>query len=343
MVIVLPGCEALGYYRQAIAGECQILARQKPIATLIADPATPPKLKAKFKQVLKIRQFAEQELKEPAGENYVKYTDLHRPYVVWNVNVAPALSLDPKTWWFPVVGRASYRGYFNERSARRYAEKWEKRGWDVYVDGIETYSTLGWFRDPLLSTFIDEPESELAEIIFHELGHRRLFVPGDTDFNEAFATAVAEEGVRRWYEAAQNPKGYERYLTSRRRENDFVKLVLAGRDQLQSVYSDARLTDGEKLQRKEEIIRELRDNYARLKTRWGVTKSGYDYWFSEPINNAKLGTIAAYYDLVPGFQAVLRTQGGDMEKFYGAVSELAKMPLEKRHEALTRAADQSHR
>ena len=337
MALGLSGCEAVGYYRQAIAGEYQILAHQKPIESLIADPATPPKLKAKFQEVLKIRQFAAQELKEPADKSYVKYTDLHRSCVVWTVEVAPALSLEPKTWWFPVVGRASYRGYFSEASARLYAEKWEKRGWDVFVGGVQTYSTLGWFRDPLLNTFIYEPESELAEIIFHELGHRRLFVPGDTDFNEAFATTVASEGVRRWYVAAQKPKAYEDYLTERRRENDFVKLVLAARDQLQTVYSDAQLPDAEKLKRKEELIRELRDNYAKLKTRWGVTKSGYDYWFSEPVNNAKLDTIAAYYDLVPGFQAVLRAQGGDIEKFYQAIGALAKMPLEKRHEALAQA------
>ncbi|HUD47755.1 MAG TPA: aminopeptidase [Candidatus Baltobacteraceae bacterium] len=339
MAIVLSGCEAVGYYRQAIAGEYQILAHQKPIESLIANPATPAKLKAQFKEVLEIRRFAGQELKEPVDKSYVKYTDLHRSCVVWTVVVAPPLSLEPKTWWFPVVGRASYRGYFNESSAERYAEKWEKRGWDVDVGGVQTYSTLGWFHDPLLSTFIYEPESELAEIIFHELGHRRLFIPGDTDFNEAFATTVAEEGVRRWYLAAHKPEAYEDYLKERRRENDFVKLVLAACGQLQALYSDSTLPDAEKLRRKEEVIGEMRENYAKLKTQWGVTKSGYDYWFSEPINNAKLNTIATYYDLVPGFQAVLKAQGGDIEKFYQAVGALAKLPLAERHEALAHAAE----
>jgi predicted aminopeptidase len=338
LAVILSGCEEVGYYRQAIAGEYQILAHEKPIAKLIDDPATPPKLKSQFEKVLKLRQFAKQELKEPADKLYVKYTDVHRPYVVWNVNVASPLSFESKTWWFLVVGRASYRGYFNESAARRYAEQWKKRGWDVYVDGIQTYSTLGWFRDPLLNTFIYEREADLADIIFHELGHRRLFVAGDTDFNEAFATTVAAEGVRRWYKSGHDPKEYELYLTERRQENDFVKLVLASRDQLQAVYSNDALPDIEKLRRKAEIIGELRGNYAKLKTRWGVKKSGYDGWFSEPINNAKLNTIAAYYELEPGFQAVLRAQGGDMEKFYDAISKLAKMPLDKRHAALTEAA-----
>jgi predicted aminopeptidase len=339
MALILSGCQAVGYYRQAVAGEYQILAHQKPVDSLIADPATPPKLKAKLQEALKIREFAAQELKEPADGNYVKYTDLHRPCVVWTVVVAPALSLEPKIWWFPIVGRASYRGYFSEAAARRYAEKLEKRGWDVEVGGVQTYSTLGWFHDPLLNTFIDEPESGLAEIIFHELAHRRLFVPGDTDFNEAFATTVAEEGVRRWYLAAHKPKDYEDYLADRGHESDFVKLVLSTRDQLQSVYSDARLPDAEKLRRKADVIREMRDNYAILKARWGVAKSGYDNWFSEPINNAKLNTIAVYNDLVPGFQAVLRAQGGDIEKFYQAVGALAKMPVDKRRQALAKASE----
>jgi predicted aminopeptidase len=283
---------------------------------------------------MKIRAFAASEMKLPTDESYLKYVDLHRPYVVWNVNVAPPLSLDPKTWWFPVVGRASYRGYFKEADARQYAAQWENKGWDVYVDGIETYSTLGWFHDPLLNTFVFEPEAYLAEIIFHELGHRRLFVSGDTDFNEAYATTVAAEGVRRWFLSSSNTPAYEAYQKNVRHESDFVQLVIATQDELGKVYADPSLSDAAKRQRKSEIIQQLRDNYARTKTRWGVTKSGYDDWFAQPINNAKLNTVSSYFDLVPAFQALLRAQGGDMEKFYHAVAELGKMPLDRRHEAL---------
>jgi predicted aminopeptidase len=251
--------------------------------------------------------------------------------------VAPALALEPKTWWFPIAGRVSYRGYFSEDAAQRYAKKWEKQGWDVDVGGVTTYSTLGWFRDPLLNTFIYESESELADTIFHELAHRHLYVAGDSDFNEAFATTVASEGVRRWHLAAQNPKAYEDYLTSRRRENEFIKLVLATRDRLQPIYTDAKLSDAEKLKRKEAVIADMRADYEKMKSRWGETKSGYDNWFSEPINNAKLNYIATYYDLVPGFQSVLKQQGGDMQKFFQATAALAKLPLDKRHAALSQA------
>jgi len=334
MALALSGCQGIRFYSQAAAGQCEILARQTPIDGLIRDPGTDPKLKAQLELVLKLRQFAAKELKlRPAG-SYLKYADLHRPYVVWNVNVAPALSLAPKTWWFPIVGNASYRGYFSEAGARRYAAIWAGKGWDTYVSDVPTYSTLGWFDDPLLNTFIFESEADLADTIFHELTHRRFFVPGDTDFNEAFATMVADDGVRRWFQASGNTRAYERYAEEARRENDFVKLVMAARDALQQVYEDARMPEPDKLRRKAEIIAETRARYAKLKESWGGGKSGCDYWIAGPLNNAQLNTVAAYYDLVPAFQALLRAQGGDMEKFYAAVETLAKQPLQKRHEAL---------
>jgi len=333
MLAALCGCESVGYYGQAVRGEMEILTHQAPIAKLIADTNTPPRLRSKFDAVLKIRDFASQELKLPSDKAYLKYVDLHRPYVVWNVNVAPALSLRPKTWWFPVVGRASYRGYFSEAAANRYAARFATNEWDTYVDGIETYSTLGWFKDPLLNTFIYAPDYELAEIIFHELAHRRLFVPGDTDFNESFASAVANEGVRRWLQAQSQPEAFDHYRAGQKQDHQFVDIVMSARDRLQAVYTDPHLSETAKLARKEEIIAGLRADHARLKTEWGG-QSPYDEWFAEPLNNAKLNTVSAYYELVPAFESLLRAHGGDMEKFYLAVGELARLPIKERHRRL---------
>jgi predicted aminopeptidase len=334
MALAFSGCQSIKFYRQAAAGQYEILAHQKPIDELINSTTTDPQLKKKLELVEQLRQFAATELKLPPDGNYMNYVDLHRTYVVWSVVVAPPLSLEPKTWWFPIVGNASYRGYFSEEGASNYAAIWEKKGWDTFIGDVPTYSTLGWFHDPLLNTFIFEPDYELADTIFHELTHRRLFVAGDTDFNEAFATMVADEGVRRWFHASSKPGNYERYAQGVRREHDFVKLVLAARNDLKLVYENPRLTDAAKLKRKGEVISELRERYAELKKQWGVTKSGYDEWFSAPLNNAQLNTIAAYYDLVPAFQAMLQAEGGDLEKFYVAVEGLAKLPFEKRHAAL---------
>jgi predicted aminopeptidase len=334
MLLALSGCQAISFYSQAISGQYEIIARRTPIRQLIADPATPPKLKAKLEQVSKILDFAARDLRLPADDNYRQYVDLHRSYVVWNVNVAPPLSLRPHTWWFPVVGSASYRGYFSEEAARRYARSWEEKGWDVYVDGVEAYSTLGWFHDPLLNTFIFDSEAGLADLIFHELAHQRLFVSGDTDFNEAFAMTVASAGVRRWFESAQNTNAYQTYRKNLQRENDFVDLVMNSRQQLKVIYADPGADSAAKLQRKTAIIQDLRANYAQLKQRWGTRQSGDDDWISEPINNAKLNTISSYYELKPAFEALLDAQRDDMENFYRAVAQLSKLPLAQRHQAL---------
>jgi predicted aminopeptidase len=334
MVLGLSGCQTIRFYGQAAVGQYQILTREKAVSQLIQDPATDARLKTQLELVLRLRQFAASELKLPPHNCYLEYADVGRPYVVWNVNVSPALSLAPKTWWFPVVGTASYRGYFSLDGANRYAAKWAGKGWDVYISDVPTYSTLGWFADPLLNTYIFEPEGDLADTIFHELTHRRLFISGDTDFNEAFATTVADEGVRRWFRASTNNAAYDRHREEGRRENDFVKLVMATRAKLHVVYGDASLSPDAKLRRKAEIIVGMRADYARLKESWGVTKSGYDVWFALPINNAQLNTVSAYNDLVPAFQALLRAQGGDLEKFYQAVASLGKLPLAQRHENL---------
>jgi predicted aminopeptidase len=341
LLLALSGCQTIGYYSQAISGQYEILVSEMPIRNLVADPATPPKLKLKLEQALKLLEFASHELHLPAEGNYRKYVDLHRPYVVWNVNVAPALSLRPKTWWFPVVGSASYRGYFKEEAAQNYGRLWEKKGWDVYIDGVQAYSTLGWFHDPLLNTYIYESEASLADLIFHELAHQRLYVAGDTDFNEAFAMTVAGAGVRRWFEASHDTNSYQSYQRNLAHERDFVDLIMAARGQLEAVYANPNLTGAVKLQRKTELVQELRRNYAKLKDRWGSPAPGYDAWFSEPINNAKLNTISAYYDLKPAFESLLAAQGGDLEKFYHAAKDLAKLPAAQRHETL-RAYLKSH-
>ncbi len=325
------GCQSVSFYRQAIGGELHILTHQTPIKELLADTNTSASLKHKFEVVLQVRQFAQTNLHLPADDSYLKYVDLHREFAVWNVNAAPPLSLEPKRWWYPFVGSASYRGYFAKDAATKYANQLKKKGFEVYLGAVETYSTLGWFHDPVLNTFLVEPDADLAEILFHELAHRRLFISGDTDFNEAFATAVGEEGVRRWLQ--RDPVVYQKFQVEREQEGDFINLILASRDELEAVYNDPHLTDTVKLQRKAQIIAEMRKKHEQLKAKWGG-KSYYNRWFSTEINNAKLNTISAYYTLVPAFRALLQANGGDMERFYSAVEKLGKMPKQQRHEVL---------
>ncbi len=340
------GCQSLGFYTQAVKGQYQILAHQQPIDKLIADPQTPAELKERLQLVQQLRAFAGSKLKLPVDGHYRKYADVHRPFVVWNVQAAPEFSLQPKTWWYPLVGRLEYRGYFSEPGAQRCAGHLAGKGSDVYVDGVEAYSTLGWFKDPLLNTFIYRSEPELAEVIFHELGHQRVFARGDTDFNEAYATTVGQEGARRWLRAGGHTNQFDRYVEALRRNDQFVHLIMVTRERLESVYGDTLDKDGkvkaakklpappaQLLAEKRRVYDGLREEYARLKSEWGGF-AGYDDWFARDLNNAQLNSIANYYDYVPGFKRLLELNEGDLEKFYQAVERLSKVPKDKRHQQL---------
>jgi predicted aminopeptidase len=355
IVAAVSGCQTIGFYSQAIKGQYQIFAHQELIDKLIADPQTPAKLRSQLELVQQLRAFAKDQLKLPVDGHYRKYTDVHREYVVWNVQAAPEFSLQPRTWWYPLVGSLEYRGYFSEKGARNYGARIAKKGDDVYVDGVEAYSTLGWFKDPILNTFIGRRESDLAEVIFHELGHQRVFARGDTDFNEAYATTVGQEGARRWLRASGKTNLLEKYETELHRNDQFVHLIMSTREQLEKAYGDTLDKDGkvkaaatppsspaELKQAKERIFAELRANYQKLKESWDGYP-GYDEWFSRELNNAQLNTIANYYDFLPAFERVLAMNGNDMEKFYVEVERLSKMSKDERHQWLRNLANGAHK
>jgi predicted aminopeptidase len=346
LAALITGCSSVGYYRQAIGGQYEILAKREPIPEVIARADTRPALREKLRLVLNIREFAERELQLKADGHYAEYADLGRRYVVWNVYAAPEFSLEPKKWWYPVVGRLKYRGFFSEKDALAYGAQLAKEGYDVCVGGVDAYSTLGFFKDPVLNTFIHNSPADLAETLFHELAHQRVFAKGDTDFNEAFATAVGEEGARRWLAVHGDAKSRADYELELRRKDQFVALVMNARGELQQVYGeesahDPRLTQkpgseplvDAKRARKEDVIAKLRADYEKLKTSWGGY-AGYDNWFKRPINNARLNTVATYQTLVPAFQQLLAQSKGDLPKFYADAKALANLNKEERQQEM---------
>jgi len=346
-VLAMSGCQTISYYGQAIKGHYQIVAHEQKIKKLLADPQTPAPLKAKLELVQSLRVFAAKDLRLPVDGHYEKYVDVHRPFVVWNVEAAREFSMEPKTWWYPFVGSLEYRGYFSHRSAQKYSTSLWKKGYDVYVGGVTAYSTLGWFKDPVLNTFVFDPEPDLAETIFHELGHQRVFASGDTDFNEAFATTAGQEGARRWLRAKGDQAALKKYEAQVRRAAQFGRLIMNAREQLETLYGDVRTESGkvkatkkqhalprEELRRqKQALLDRLRQEYTQLKAQWGGNTE-YDEWFAQPLNNATLNSIAAYYDLVPGFEQLLKLNGGGLGKFYEAADQLAHEPKAERHQRL---------
>lgn len=330
-LLALVGCTSVSYLGQASAGQLSVWWHRQPIEALLAEPSLPPEPVQQLQRVLAIRAFASRELGLPDNDSYRYYTDIDRPYVVWNVFAAEALSTSPKQWCFPLLGCVNYRGYFAEADAERYRQSLRRQGMDTYVAGVAAYSTLGWFDDPLLSSVIDYDEVRLAALIFHELAHQQLYLAGDTTFNESFATAVEMEGVRRWLQRQGKLDELERYRTDIAMREDFVAMLLNLRQRLATLYQ-SELEATRKLEAKRSLLQQFaRDDYAGFRQRW-PRASQYDAWVGD-LNNAKLVTVSSYYQWLPAFQLLLDISV-DMPAFYRRAASLADLAPEARELAL---------
>jgi len=339
-VCMTSGCATVGYYAQSTIGHLEILQAARPVPQVLEDPATAATLRDRLVLSQRIRDFAVSELGEPDNASYRRYADLHRAAAVWNVVAAPELSLVPKTWCFAVVGCVGYRGYYAQADADALAAELKKEGLDVGVYPVPAYSTLGrlpaggFFADPLLSTFIGYPEGELARLVFHELAHQVVFVPGDTAFNESFASTVEKIGEARWLAEHAGPEARAAADAAQARRADFRAITTRFRDELARVYASA-ASDDEKRAGKAALLARLRAEYATLKTtRWGGY-AGYDGWFASA-NNASFAVLASYTGLVPAFERIYEREGRDFARFYAEVRRIAALPAAERSDALAR-------
>jgi predicted aminopeptidase len=330
-------CQSVSYYDQAINGHTEILRSREPISDLIDDPDTPAILRKKLIFIQTVRDFAEKQLHLPVNDHYLSYVELNRPYVVWNVFAAPEFSLTPKTWCFPVVGCVAYRGYFSEQDARRFGDSLKQEGYDVFIGGAIAYSTLGWFDDPVLSTFLNLGAPETAALIFHELAHTILYIQDDTAFNESFATAVEQEGLRRWQSSANDLKGYENWLLKGQRRQRFISLVSKYRAKLQDLYQ-GNLPLAEKRNQKAAVFNQMRSEFLDLKSDHSAM-AAYDAWFNNPLNNAQFISVSTYHNWVPAFRKMLSASGGDLEEFFQRCRQLAKKDAAERHRILEHYID----
>jgi predicted aminopeptidase len=319
------------YLWDSARGQLAVMSKREPIARVQGARSTPPALRRQLEAVTSIRNFASRDLGLPDNGSYRSYADIGRPYVVWNVVAAPEFSVDATEWCFPIVGCVAYRGYFSEAKARAFAERLHGRGQDVAVDGVAAYSTLGHFDDPILNTMLGWNDVELAAIVFHELTHQLLYVGGDTSFDEAFATTVEAEGVRRWLRA----QGRDADLAARVRQQEHylgvIDLLRQTRARLRVLYASG--ADPATLRRlKRGEFGALRGAYDRLTSGW--PDAPFKSWFAGEMNNAHLASVANYYDCVPGFERELTAAGGDLDAFYRRVRELAKQDQRTRDAAV---------
>lgn len=341
LVLLLNSC-ALGYYWQAGAGQMRISRGQEPVAKLLDEAG----LAADERQRLELSQealmFAHQVMLLPDNGSYRQYYDTGSPYVVWNVFAAPEFSLEPLTWCFPVAGCIAYRGYFKEEKARKYAEKLESAGNDIFVGGVAAYSTLGRLKDPLLNTMLDMQEEDFVGLLFHELAHQRLYAKDDSAFNEGFATAVEHEGMRRWKVGRDVEANPEQHSTAAQ-QRQVLDLLRGIRDRLTALYA----TDTDDVSKREEkarLLASLNDEYQSLVAGWEDAGEGgrpYAALFARGLNNASLSAIATYDDYVPAFEVVLRDCEYDLECFYARAQELGGLDPDGRHASMQALLDRS--
>jgi predicted aminopeptidase len=326
-VTQVAGCQ-IGYYWQATTGHLKIMRERRPVAEVIADSATAHEVRERLGISGAIVDFAHQALYLPDNGSYRSYADIDRQYVVTNVVAAPEFSLEPRNWCFPVAGCVSYRGYFDAAKAREFAERLSGQGDDVFVGGVTAYSTLGRFDDPLLNTMIELPPYQLAGLIFHELAHQRVYVKGDSKFNEGFASLVEREGLSRWLRSVGDEESKRSYQLGLDRLSQAQNLLIHVRANLDALYARG-LSDVEKRAAKREIMTGVRQAYQEMRRSWDGPPY-FDHWFDGRLNNARIAALSTYDDYVPAFRALLQNEGADLNAFYAQVAAMAALPADER-------------
>jgi predicted aminopeptidase len=330
LAMLLGGCSTLNYYQQLAVGQYELLQARQPVSQLLADPATPAPLQQRLALAQAARTFASEHLQLPDNPSYRLYADIQRPYVVWNLFASPQFSLAAELSCFPVAGCVAYRGYYLEADARAAAARLKQQGLDTYVAGVEAYSTLGWFDDPLLSSMLQGDDQRLAALIFHELAHQRLYVSDDSSFNESFASFVEQQGLRQWLASRAE---LELDPSARQQREQFTALVLASRERLSALYArdlpEATLRAGKAAE-----FSRLRADYQGLREREWAGRGRYDGWINAPLNNAKLLPFGLYEQWLPAFAVLFKRAGADWPRFYQRAEQLAGLPLPERNRAL---------
>jgi predicted aminopeptidase len=335
LFLLLNGCASVSYYSQLASGQLQLLRAREPVSSVIADPQRDQKLRAHLVQSQKARTFASQQLHLPDNQSYRLYADIGRPFVVWNVFVTPEFSLTPQNHCFPIAGCVAYRGYYSQSAARGEAALQRLQGMDVSIGGVEAYSTLGWFNDPIMNSMMGWGDERLATLIFHELAHQRVYVKDDTEFNESFATFVEQEGTRQWRAYRNLPPEDD---TQAQHRDAFIQLVLNTRTRLEKLYT-LPLSPEQMRQGKAAEFEQLRSQYRQLRDNQWAGDKRYDAWINAPMNNARLLPFGLYDQWVPAFATLFRQEDRDWVKFYAAVQRLGDLPVRERKSALKVLAD----
>ena len=328
LLLALAGCADFGYYWHSARGHLDVMDRRVDIDELLADRELDAQLRQRLELVKDIRRFSVERLALPDNDSYLNYAELDRPWLVQNLFAAPEFSTRLHRWCYPIVGCASYRGYYDEQRLRDYVAELEAEGLEVHVGRVPAYSTLGWFDDPVLSTFIDWPDHRLAGLLFHELTHQQLYIDDDTTFNESLASAVQQVGTELWLESRRHPRQIEKMALWLQYRAEVMALIESTRDTLDEIYQRD-ITAAQKRELKAETFARARESHGGIAARHGI-EGGYTRWFAGELNNAKIGSVSTYNAMKPAFVNMIRAFDLDFAGFYRYAEALGKFDKPRR-------------
>lgn len=323
LLVLISGCSTVSYYGQSVVGHSKLMLARQPLPKAIkaAKESNNQKRLQQLELAQKLRQFSVNRLSLPNNKSYTSFVPLKREFPVWVVVAAEEFSVEAKQWCYPVIGCAAYRGYFSEQAAKEYADKLKQQGYETVVQGASAYSTLGWFSDPILPSMIRYGEANFADVLFHELAHQKLYLKGDSDFNEAYASVVGEQGAILWL-SENRPELLEPYQAQLAAQQRFDTLVAELRKQLSSLYA-SQLSQNQMRSQKQALFVEFKNKYQSVVAEYWQGQNWFSRWFDKPINNARLVAISTYRKLVPEFERLLLIScEGDFSRFYQSLQQL---------------------
>jgi predicted aminopeptidase len=315
------------YLLQAISGHFRIMCSRVPIRKVLNKNLTDIEIQNKLKLVLQVRQYATIELGLPKNKSYTVYSEIKGKYPGWNVYCAPRFSVEPRLWCFPVAGCVIYRGYFSKNEAFEFAESMTEKDFDVFVGPFNAYSTLGWYNDPILSSHMLLDSIHLAGLVIHELAHQKIYVSGDSRFNEGFAVSVERSGVLKWLKSIGREDQIVQAVKMWDEEDMIITKILKSRSLLNDIYLSG-LDTNSLSQKKDSVLTSLKmdlcnGNCDGIKL---PMTDGEDLDY----NNAYFVPVEAYYSLVPVFHRIIDSCGGNYAQFYKIVAKLSKLPYDER-------------
>jgi predicted aminopeptidase len=332
LVLLLSACSDIGYYWHSTKGHLALMNKRVDIDVMLQQPDLDSDLRQRLLLVQQIREFSIDQLALPESGSYTSYAQLDRPYVLRNLFAASEFSTQLHSWCYPIVGCTSYRGYYDEELLNEYVMQLKAQNFDTYISYVPAYSTLGWFDDPVLSSFIDWPDYRLAGLLFHELSHQRIYIDDDTQFNESLSVAVQLAGTGLWLKSANESAQmdeFERWIEYRR---EVILLIEATREKLRQLY-ETESEDAIKRDKKAAIFTTSREGYAVISERLNY-KDGFEGWFAGELNNAKIGSVSAYNTYTPAFMAMLKALDYNFSAFFDSVEEIGEMDRAAREQCL---------